>query len=66
MIRSFFSWLFLAAIGFADGYAASEYDRVSPSVIDAIAPVVAVAGLATVLVIGVMGSRTAPRGRSGR
>lgn len=63
MLRSLIATIHLSALAAAGTFGADAYDRVSPSVLDAIAPVAAAAWIAVVLVVGVLGTREAPRGR---
>lgn len=66
MLRSLLAALHLSALAAAGTFGADAYDRVSPSVIDRAAPVVAIGGLFAALVLGVMGARPQPRGRRER
>lgn len=56
----------LTAFGVAGTFASDAYDRVEPSVLAAVVPVVFVGGLVVALALAVLAAREAPRGRRGR
>jgi hypothetical protein len=56
----------IALVGAIGAVGNDAYERLKPGVLDAIAPVVAVAGLLTVIVIAIANTREVPRGRRDR